>query len=225
MQKPLLIRVKSDDIPGLATEVEAIEALFGNLKRVSPERPEPTRVLGQEEVAFEVFIRPFGTARFAASWWGAACSIGRDSERHRLRCEFVVWVNDGYCYRSTHLRPHGRRAAGYVTLQTAYQSDTRSGYDSPPQDRCRKGRFCAENAHHRAGFRHRQARNGLPPPHSCTEHRPGQMDPGMPGIESKADGRISPAVRENQRSVHFSEKNVSFMQMAFGWPLIGYLDE
>ena len=144
MQKPLLIRAKSDDIPGLATEVEAIEALFGNLMRVIPERPEPTRVLGQGEVAFEVLIRPFGTARFAASWWGAACSMGRDSEIHRLRCEFVVWVNDGYCYRSTLYDLTDEEPRVMSPCKPPANPTLAQAITSPPQDRCRKGRFCAE---------------------------------------------------------------------------------
>ena len=52
-------------------------------------------------------------------------------------------------------------------------------------------------------------------PHPRTEERPGRVDPGMPGVESQAHGRIVPAVRERPiKTSLFAEKPPFFGQTA-----------
>ena len=78
MQKPMLVRADwddeagvwvadSDEIPGLVTEAETVEALIAKLKQMIPELLELNGVPGQGEVAFEVLLRRFDTVERAAA--------------------------------------------------------------------------------------------------------------------------------------------------------------
>ncbi len=78
MRKPLLVRADwddeagvwvadSDEIPGLVTEAETVEALFAKLKQMIPELLELNGVPGHGEVAFEVLLRRFDTVQRAAA--------------------------------------------------------------------------------------------------------------------------------------------------------------
>ena len=78
MQKPLLVRADwddearvwvadSDDVPGLSTEAETVEALVAKVKVMIPELLELNGVPGQGEIPFEVLIRRFDTTLRAAA--------------------------------------------------------------------------------------------------------------------------------------------------------------
>jgi len=53
----------SDDVPGLATEAETMEALMDKLKVMIPELMEANGYNKGEEISFELFSRRFETAR------------------------------------------------------------------------------------------------------------------------------------------------------------------
>ena len=57
----------SDDIPGLATEAESVEALMQKLKVMVPELLEINGWPDEDEVAFELLLRRFETARRQAA--------------------------------------------------------------------------------------------------------------------------------------------------------------
>jgi predicted RNase H-like HicB family nuclease len=78
MQKPLLVRADwddearvwvadSDDVPGLATEAETVEALVAKIKVMIPELLELNGAPRQGEIPFEVLIRRFDTTPRAAA--------------------------------------------------------------------------------------------------------------------------------------------------------------
>jgi predicted RNase H-like HicB family nuclease len=78
MQKPYLVRVDwddeaevwvadSDDIPGLATESETVEALVAKLKLMIPELLELNGVTASDAVPFEILVRRFDTANRVAA--------------------------------------------------------------------------------------------------------------------------------------------------------------
>jgi predicted RNase H-like HicB family nuclease len=53
----------SDDVPGLVTEAETMEALIEKLKIMIPELLEANNALGQnEDVPFEILVRRFEVA-------------------------------------------------------------------------------------------------------------------------------------------------------------------
>mgnify|MGYP000319844757 CR=1 FL=1 len=56
----------SDDVPGLATESETLEALVQKLRTMVPELLEANGVASGSEVAFELLTRRFEIARSAA---------------------------------------------------------------------------------------------------------------------------------------------------------------
>ena len=56
----------SDDVPGLATESETLEALVQKLRTMVPELLEANGVASGGEVAFELLTRRFEIARSAA---------------------------------------------------------------------------------------------------------------------------------------------------------------
>ena len=56
----------SDDVPGLATEADTMEALVDKLKVMIPELLEANGVTDFGEVPFELFTRRFETARRSA---------------------------------------------------------------------------------------------------------------------------------------------------------------
>jgi len=57
----------SDDIPGLATEAESVEALMQKLKVMVPELLEINGWPDEDEVAFELLLRRFETTRRQAA--------------------------------------------------------------------------------------------------------------------------------------------------------------
>ena len=74
--KPLFIRAEwdneaqvwvatSDDVPGLATEEETIEALIQKLKVIIPELLEANGITGNNDLPFELFSRRFEIAQRA----------------------------------------------------------------------------------------------------------------------------------------------------------------
>ena len=75
--KPLFIRAEwddeaqvwvatSDDVPGLATEEETIEALIQKLKVIIPELMEANGTAENDDFSFELFSRRFEMAQRAA---------------------------------------------------------------------------------------------------------------------------------------------------------------
>ncbi|OGA21568.1 MAG: hypothetical protein A3H34_03615 [Betaproteobacteria bacterium RIFCSPLOWO2_02_FULL_67_19] len=56
----------SDDVPGLATEADTLEALVQKLKVMVPELLDANGVSGSGDVAFELLTRRFEIARAAA---------------------------------------------------------------------------------------------------------------------------------------------------------------
>jgi predicted RNase H-like HicB family nuclease len=52
----------SDDVPGLATEAETLEALSAKLERMVPELLEANGLLPDAEVPFELLARRFSVA-------------------------------------------------------------------------------------------------------------------------------------------------------------------
>ena len=57
----------NDEVPGLTTEAETVEALIAKLKPMIPELLELNGVPRQGEVAFEVLVRRFDTAQRAVA--------------------------------------------------------------------------------------------------------------------------------------------------------------
>ena len=68
--KPLFVRAEwdeearvwvatSDDVPGLTTEAETIEALVEKLKVIIPELLNANGAVGEDEVPFEILTRRF----------------------------------------------------------------------------------------------------------------------------------------------------------------------
>lgn len=77
MQKILFIRAEwdaeagvwvatSDDVPGLATEAETLEALSTKLESMVPELLEANGCLDSPEIPFELLARKFAVAHCAA---------------------------------------------------------------------------------------------------------------------------------------------------------------
>ena len=73
-EKPLFIRAEwddeaqvwvatSDDVPGLVTEEDTLEALIRKLKIVIPELLEANGLIGENEVPFELLTRRFEVAQ------------------------------------------------------------------------------------------------------------------------------------------------------------------
>jgi len=78
MQKPFLIRVEwdekaavwtadSDDVPGLATEAETVEALTTKLRHLVPELLALNGVRVSGEIGYELLIRRFDMVRANAA--------------------------------------------------------------------------------------------------------------------------------------------------------------
>lgn len=76
--KPLFIRAEwdeeasvwvatSDDVPGLATEEEKLEALIEKLKIMIPELLEANGTAMEHEVSFEVLTRRFEIVQYAGA--------------------------------------------------------------------------------------------------------------------------------------------------------------
>ena len=74
MSKPLFIRTEwddeacvwvatSDDVPGLATESDTIEALITKLKVMIPELLECNKIWSEPDIPFEILMRRFETAQ------------------------------------------------------------------------------------------------------------------------------------------------------------------
>lgn len=57
----------SDDVPGLATEAETLEALSTKLQSMVPELLEANGYVGDPEVAFELLARRYEVAHLAPS--------------------------------------------------------------------------------------------------------------------------------------------------------------
>ena len=73
-EKPLFVRAEwdeevkvwvatSDDVPGLATEEDTLEALIRKLKIMIPELLEANGLTGENEVPFELLTRRFEVAQ------------------------------------------------------------------------------------------------------------------------------------------------------------------
>lgn len=76
MQKILFIRAEwdpeasvwvatSDDVPGLATESDTLEALSAKLEKLVPELLDANGCLDSEEIPFELLARKFSVAHSA----------------------------------------------------------------------------------------------------------------------------------------------------------------
>ncbi|WP_435547561.1 DUF1902 domain-containing protein [Desulfobacterium sp. N47] len=76
VQKPLFVRAEwdeearvwvatSDDVPGLATEEDNLEALIEKLKTLIPELLDANGIVRGYEVPFEILTRRFETAQMA----------------------------------------------------------------------------------------------------------------------------------------------------------------
>ncbi len=78
MQKPLFVQADwddeanvwvadSDDVPGLATEAETVEALVAKLKVMIPELLDMNSLPSDNQMPFELLIRRFDTTDRAAA--------------------------------------------------------------------------------------------------------------------------------------------------------------